>query len=128
MRHNIFIQLFLKPLFLVLFIFSCNTNESPSQDACAQPSGGNRTITVTWNTSRSFDVQSAGGGHKIYYNSQPGVTKSTPYVVDVPNSDSATSGTITGLKSGCKVYVRVGAYSAIHPAGGKLSPESSINP
>lgn len=90
-------------------------------------SGGNKQITVTWNASRSFDVNNAtGGGHKIYYDTSTGVSNTTPNVVNVPNTTSTTTGTITGVWSGCTYFIKVGGYSSINSAGGNLSPEKSI--
>jgi len=90
---------------------------------------GAKQITVNWAASRSFDVNNApGGGHKIYYNATPGVTKTTGKVVTVANTTSTVSGVITGLSNSanCVYSIRVGGYSAINPAGGDLSLESSI--
>ena len=96
--------------------------------ACASCiGGGSKTLTVSWTASRSYDVgTAAGGGHKIYYDLSSGVSKTTPNVVDVPNSSSTTSGTISNLVSGCKYYVRVGAYSALNSTGNDLTTEQSV--
>jgi hypothetical protein len=95
--------------------------------------GGAKQITVTWPVSRSFDVGTApGGGHKVYFDKVgPGlVSKTTPYVIDVPNTTLPNPNTvvITGLSTPANTtfYVRIGAYSAINPTGGTLSAESPI--
>lgn len=90
--------------------------------------GGNKSINVSWTASRSYEVNTAsGGGHRIYYDAQTGVTATTPNTVNVPNTTSTTNGTITGLWPGCTYYVRVRAYSSLNATGGDLSPESSVS-
>lgn len=87
---------------------------------------GSGALTVTWQASRSYDVNNAsGGGHRIYYQTTTGVSKSTVNVVDVPNTESTTTKSIPGLKQGCTYYVKVGGYSALNPTGGNLSSELS---
>ena len=124
-----FIYVFFLPVLLLTACSGGSGLEPPPETPPCAVTGGSNTVTVSWVTGRSFDVNTAvGGGHKIYYSSTPGITKSTLNVVDVPNSSSLTTGTITGLNPGCTIYVRVGAYSAINSAGGNLSAESSITP
>ncbi len=97
--------------------------------ACGPCTDGNgdKQINVTWTASRSADVHSVlGGGHKIYYDTLTGVSKTTLNVVDVPNTTSTTSGTIPNLYKGCTYFVKVGGYSALNTSGGDLSAESSI--
>lgn len=115
-------------LIINIFIGNCVTDCGglPPHNSCPA-TGGSKSVTVNWAASHSYDVSTAaGGGHKIYYDFASGITKSTPNVVDVPNTASLTTGTISGLTSGCTYYVRVGGYSALNTAGGNLSPETSI--
>ena len=86
-------------------------------------------VLVTWQPGNSYDVNTvSGGGHKIYYHGESDVTKDTTgvLVVDVPNTSSLTQGTITGLPDNCTIFVRVGSYSKLNPAGGELSAEQTV--
>lgn len=97
--------------------------------ACGPCTDGNgdKQITVSWTASRSYDVNTAaGGGHKIYYDTLTGISKTTTNVVTVPNTTSTTTGTIPNLYKGCTYFVKVGGYSTLNSVGGDLSAESSI--
>jgi hypothetical protein len=87
-----------------------------------------KSAVVNWDASRSYDVKTAAsGGYKIYYSTSPGVSTSTPNVIDVPNTLSTTTRTIPNLQSGCTYYLKVGAYSAINTdASASLSAETSF--
>lgn len=82
---------------------------------------GLTTIHVTWPASRSYDVTTApGGGYKIYYDlSSNVVNKSTPFVIDVPNTAGTTT-VITGVTAAQVYTVGVCGYSKINPDGGPL--------
>jgi large repetitive protein len=104
------------------------TNVSVSCTGCMS-CAGDKTITVTWGASRSSLVDNtAGGGHKIYYQTTAGVSKTSAGMLDVPYTTSKTTGVLTGRTAGCTYYVKVHGYSAINTAGGNLSSEMSVTP
>lgn len=111
----------------ILTISPVSVTVQDDEPSCSSIGAGSASIDVSWTQSRSYDVATvAGGGHKIYVSTSSGVTKLTTDVIDVPNTTSLTSGTISGVTRGCTYYIRVGAYSALNTAGGDLSTESSI--
>lgn len=102
------------------------TNVSVACTGCMS-CGGVNTFTAHWTASRSYDVSTAsGGGHKIYYDVNPGITTSSPGMLNIPNTTSTIQGTVTGRTSGCTYYVRIQPYSVLNGTGGSLSGESSI--
>lgn len=90
-------------------------------------SSGNKTIDIVWDASRSYDVKTAAGGfHRIYYATGSGVSKTTPNFLDIANTTSTTTGTISNLWPGCTYSIRVAGFSALNASGGALSTEGAV--
>jgi len=113
--------------FIVYFVVvACSLILGNCSPSCMDGKG-DKSIKITWDSSRSYDVSTvSGGGHKVYYNSTSSISKTNSAIVDIPASTSGVSGTISKLHGGCTYYIRVGAYSNLNPAGSNLSAERSI--
>lgn len=92
---------------------------------------GELSISVSWAANREKDVNSSGGGYKVFYSVTAGVNTTTnPYYIDVPYVSGAAApvtATIPNLSAGT-YYIRVVAYSSYNPlgtSGGNRSAASS---
>lgn len=87
-------------------------------------------IRINWAANPEVDVNTTGGGYRVYYAKSPNVSTSSGTYVDVPYVAGPTAPT-TALLSGLTVgtyYVKVVAYSAYNPqgiSGGNRSSGSS---
>jgi hypothetical protein len=76
-------------------------------------------IRVNWTANPEVDVNTTGGGYRVYYSKSPNVSISSGTFVNVPYVSGPTAPT-TALLSGLTVgtyYVKVVAYSAYNPQG-----------
>lgn len=97
----------------------CGTSYSYS---CTSKTG--TTINISWTANKEADVNSSGGGYKIYYSKTSSfkITDSGVSVIDVPYTSTSTT---TPVLSKGTWYFRVVAYSAVD--GTTLSCPSSIS-
>jgi hypothetical protein len=121
-----------------LFLFSalsvaCTSEKKAPNSAPNSTSGSAPTsvkIRVNWTANPEVDVNTTGGGYRVYYAKSPNVSTSSGTFVNVPYVSGATAPT-TALLSGLTVgtyYVKVVAYSAYNPqgiSGGNSSAGSS---
>ncbi len=110
----------------------------PLLSACGQNLGtsdlppffGEKEASVSWSANREKDVNTTGGGYRVYYWDQPSFSLAIAPFVDVPyvaGLQAPTSSRIKKIAAG-KYYIKVVAYSAFNPqgtAGGNQSASSS---
>lgn len=116
-------------IFISIAACSKKTPEEASQPSEILPSGESK-INVSWTANREADVNTTGGGYRVYISTAPGVNTAAAPSFDVPYTSGMTSPTtyqVTGVAAGT-YYIKVIAYSAYNPmgvSGGNRSADSS---
>ena len=120
-------------LFIAAFVVvGCGTgSKSPSKGAPKNsPSGDNsaatspttstsaKTVSLTWDPNKEADVNSTGGGYRVYYSTTNPVPSNASFVAVSYSSGSyaPANADITGLTSGTWFF-KVVAFSARNTAG-----------
>lgn len=109
-------------LILFLALSACTSEKSPPNSPPSTGTGGSPTsvkIRINWAANPEVDVNTTGGGYRVYYAKSPNVSTSSGTYVNVPYVSGVTAPT-TALLSGLTVgtyYVKVVAYSAYNPQG-----------
>jgi hypothetical protein len=109
-------------LALALVLAACTSKKVPLSSSPSSNTGSTPTsvkIRINWAANPEVDVNTTGGGYRIYYAKSANVSTSSGTYVDVPYVSGASAPT-TALLSGLTVgtyYVKVVAYSAYNPQG-----------
>jgi len=109
-------------LVVALILAGCTSKKVPLSSTPSTNTGSTPTsvnIRVNWAANPEVDVNTTGGGYRVYYAKSPNVSTNSGTYVDVPYVSGATAPTtalLTGLTVGT-YYVKVVAYSAYNPQG-----------
>lgn len=117
---------------LALLMAACSSKSAPkSVNTSTPPAAATAVkIRINWAANPEVDVNTTGGGYRVYYAKSPNVSTTSGTYVSVPYVSGPTAPT-TALLSGLTVgtyYVKVVAYSAYNPqgiAGGNQSAGST---
>lgn len=124
-ESNAFLRSFLFVSFAL--IAGCGSNKNQSTDdpvpAVTYP------MDVAWTASKESDVNSTGGGYRVYYSTVTPVSTTGSSYQDVPYASGAAAPTNVRMRLPAgSYYLRVVAYSSFNPDGlaeGNLSAGSS---
>lgn len=112
-----------KLIFALAFaLAACTSSKSPPNSIPSSSTPTTPTsvkIRINWAANPEVDVNTTGGGYRVYYAKSPNVSTSSGTFVNVPYVSGPTAPT-TALLSGLTVgtyYVKVVAYSAYNPQG-----------
>jgi len=124
-EYNLFIKSFLFVSFVLISGCGSNKNQSSEDPApvVTYP------MDVAWTANKEMEINSAGGGYRVYYSTATPVSISGANYVDVPFATGAAAPTSVRLRLPAgSYYLRVAAYSSFNPDGlaeGNLSAGSS---
>lgn len=111
-------------LLALILISACSNSDDP-------PVSQTKTVAISWDANNESQVNTTGGGYKVYYSQTSGfaLTDNGVTEIDVPYVSGSAAPTSTQLQlSSGTYYIKVVAYSAF-PAGqttSEVSTETSI--
>lgn len=84
-------------------------------------------VLVSWTANKEIDVNTTGGGYRVYYSTGSGNSLTNGSFLDVPyvSGASAPTSTLLTLNSGIH-RIDVVAYSALNPTGSARSQSIEI--
>lgn len=111
-------------MLLALLVAACNGSDG----ALRGTQSITATVMVSWAPNREADVNTAGGGYKVYYSQTPDFDVANANVVNVPyvSGPTAPTNAMLTLSSGDN-FIKVVAYSALNPNGSQPSAQISVN-
>lgn len=104
-----------------LLLSACGGEDSPGRSVSAG-------VLVTWDANKEIDVNTIGGGYRVYYSTGPTRSLTNTGMVDVPYVSgplAPTSATLV-LPSG-QYAIQVVAYSARNPEGSAASEAFTLS-
>jgi len=105
--------MWLRTLAIVIGLIALHGCGSGSGESFTAP----RSVTVSWASSPETAVNSAGGGYRVYYSTDPNFVPHGAPAAVVPYAGAAAPSATLSLSVGT-YYVRVVAYSSLPVPGG----------
>ena len=108
--------------FLLLFAALLAGCVDVTSDKALDPNAKENKLIISWSANHEKLVNSAGGGYKVYYSTDPTFSVSNAPFIDVPYVSGATAPTSVVFPLSGTYYIKVVAYSTL----GTSSPSSQI--